>query len=92
MGPLVAQIPFTAHFYSRPVDEVEYFHILLDRHEIIFAEGSETESYFLDSESLIDDAALELMALFPDLFDVAGKTARPVLRGYETKALFAWAA
>jgi serralysin len=78
--------------YSRPVDEVEYFHILLDRHEIIFAEGSETESYFLDSESLIDDAALELMALFPDLFDVAGKTARPVLRGYETKALFAWAA
>jgi hypothetical protein len=38
--------------YSRPVDEVEYFHILLDRHEIIFAEGSETESYFLDSESL----------------------------------------
>jgi hypothetical protein len=32
------------------------------------------------------------MALFPDLFDVAGKTARPVLRGYETKALFAWAA
>jgi Ca2+-binding RTX toxin-like protein len=78
--------------YSRPVDEVEYFHILLDRHEIIFAEGSETESYFLDSESLIDDAALELMALFPDLFDVAGKTARPFLRGYETKALFAWAA
>jgi hypothetical protein len=78
--------------YSRPVDEVEYFHILLDRHEIIFAEGSETESYFLDNESLIDDAALELMALFPDLFDVAGKTARPVLRGYETKALFAWAA
>lgn len=78
--------------YSRPVDEVEYFHILLDRHEIIFAEGSETESYFLNSESIVDDAALELMALFPDLFDVAGKTARPVLRGYETKALFAWAA
>jgi hypothetical protein len=78
--------------YSRPVDEVEYFHILLDRHEIIFAEGSATESYFLDSESIIDEAALELMALFPDLFDIVGTTARPVLRGYEIKALFALAA
>jgi hypothetical protein len=78
--------------YRRPVEEVEYFHILLDRHEIIFAEGSATESFYLDSASIIDEAALELMALFPELLGVVGTTARPVLRRYETKSLFALAA
>jgi hypothetical protein len=74
--------------YRRPVETIEYFHIVLDQHEIIFAEGAATESYYLDSESAIDEAALELKALFPDLLNSGGTIARPVLRGYETKALF----
>lgn len=75
--------------YRRPVSEVQYFHILLDQHEIIFAEEAATESYFLDSASDMDESAQELQALFPDVFDRMGTIARPVLRGYETKALLA---
>lgn len=74
---------------QRPVSEVQYFHILLDQHEIIFAEEAATESYFLDSASDMDESAQELQALFPDVFDRMGTIARPVLRGYETKALLA---
>jgi hypothetical protein len=77
----------------QPVDEVEYFHILLDQHEIIFAEGSATESYHFDSETAIDDdVTFELKALFPELSNAASTVARPVLRGYEVTALNALAA
>lgn len=50
--------------------ETEYFHLLFDRHEIIHAEGAQTESLFTGAEALkaVDPAArAEIMALFPEL-------------------------
>ena len=74
--------------YRRPVAEVTYYQILLDSHEIIFAEGCPTESYHLDSAVLCDDeVALELQELFPELLACASESARTTLHGYEVAAL-----
>jgi len=49
---------------------VEYFHLLFDRHEVIFSNGAETESLYTGPEALkaVGAAALaEIYALFPQL-------------------------
>lgn len=50
--------------------EVEYFHILFDAHEVIFAEGVPVESLLLGPMTgrvMSRDALAELRAVFPDL-------------------------
>lgn len=75
-----------------PCDRITYHHLLFDRHEIIFAEGSPTESFFPGAATMAQgDAALraEMLALFPDLAGQGGafaQTARRVLRGAEARA------
>ncbi|NOD93723.1 calcium-binding protein [Ruegeria sp. HKCCD4884] len=57
-------------YVDTSVREVEYFHLLFDRHEIVFAEGTPSESLFTGPEALkaISDAAREeITALFPEL-------------------------
>jgi hypothetical protein len=71
---------------------VTYFHLLFDRHEIICAEGSWTESYqpSNDSVNAMDQAQREeLLALFPKIDKVITSygAARHALRHHETKAL-----
>ncbi|MEP3786732.1 Hint domain-containing protein [Ascidiaceihabitans sp.] len=74
--------------FRKPVAEVTYYHILMDRHEIIYAEGVPTESYHMDDAALHDDdLALELQDLFPELLRCASESARVTLRGYEKQAL-----
>ncbi|WP_066705465.1 Hint domain-containing protein [Celeribacter ethanolicus] len=67
-----------------PGGQVEYFHLLLDRHEIIFAETCPTESLHPGQEALkaVDAAArAEILTLFPEL-----ETRRCALSRYELKA------
>lgn len=74
--------------------EVTYYHLLFDRHEIIWSNGLETESYF-PSDTTVDafseETRDEILALFPELEtrgDLAyGKTARRVARWYEVSSL-----
>lgn len=50
--------------------QVEYFHILLDRHEIIFANGTPAESLYLGQQALKGLAPTdreEVLSLFPEL-------------------------
>jgi Hint domain len=50
--------------------EIEYFHILFDTHQVIYTEGSLTESFHPTGFSLrgVDpEARAELLALFPEL-------------------------
>ncbi len=50
--------------------EVEYFHLLFDDHEIILAEGTPTESLLVGKQALSamgQDARDELLMIFPDL-------------------------
>ena len=76
-------------------DSVGYWHLMFDRHEIVFAEGAEAESLHLGPmalSGLSDDALAELRALFPDLVQagIAGEpapTCRPIMRGKPVKKL-----
>ncbi|MDO5620623.1 MAG: Hint domain-containing protein [Paracoccus sp. (in: a-proteobacteria)] len=52
--------------------EVEYFHMLFDRHEVVTSNGAETESLFTGPEALkaVGPAAREeIFAIFPELKD-----------------------
>ncbi|WP_198645404.1 Hint domain-containing protein [Thalassobius sp. I31.1] len=60
-------------YVDKSEPEVEYFHVLLDRHDIIFAEGSETESLFTGAHALdmlSPEYYNEVMTLFPELSDL----------------------
>lgn len=51
-------------------DTVTYYHVLFDRHEIVFAEGAPSESLFTGPEamkSLPAAARSEILCLFPEL-------------------------
>ncbi|MEJ1999982.1 MAG: Hint domain-containing protein [Maritimibacter sp.] len=66
---------------EREAREVEYWHFLFDRHEIVFAEGAASESLFTGVEalkSLSPEAREEIFALFPELA-ADEETRKPVL-------------
>ncbi len=83
--------------YSVTVDynikQTEYIHILFDKHEIIFANGTKTESFHPGhmSMSAIDDAPREeLFEIFPELetnTGTYGPSARKILRVNEVMSL-----
>ncbi len=74
---------------------VTYIHLLLDRHEVLFANGAATESFYPGPQTLrmLPAAArAELAALIPGLGDVAaagcyGPLARPFLKRREVLSL-----
>lgn len=74
---LVPAIKLTALpgiFEEVPVQAVDYYHLLFDEHEVIFAEGAPTESLFTGPEALKAvgaDARSEIMSLFPELADMS---------------------
>jgi hypothetical protein len=79
--------------------EVEYVHLLFDRHEIIFSEGLATESFLPGPHVLSDlDAAeqAEVLALFPQIDPMTrsgyGPSARSSLCAYEARVLAGGAA
>jgi hypothetical protein len=53
-------------------EEVEYYHILFKQHEIVFSNGSPTESLFTGPEALkavSPEAGEEIAALFPEILE-----------------------
>jgi len=73
--------------------EVEYFHMLFDTHEIVFAEGALSESFHPGAEAMNTlgaETRAELFSLFPELEnDIAsyGPSARYSLKAYEGRLL-----
>ena len=70
--------------------EVEYFHMLFDTHEIVYAEGAPSESFHPGAEgwkALDAPTRNEILELFPQLangnFDSYGPSARPSLKHKE---------
>ncbi len=81
-----------------PCAALTYVHLMFDRHEMIFAGGAWSESFFPGEMALSGDPgqSAEIEALFPDLLARAtqpgcppayGPTARRVLSQTETRAL-----
>jgi hypothetical protein len=73
--------------------EVEYFHMLFDTHEIVYANGAASESFHpgeLGMGSLAEESREEILDLFPELRsdDTAyGPSARTSLKAGEAKIL-----
>lgn len=75
-------------------DGVTYLHLLLDRHEIVFAEGAEVESLhsaWLQRTALPGALRAELEAVFPELFEDTRlqELVRPCLTVQQVHALSA---
>lgn len=66
------------------------FHLIFDRHEIIFANDCPTESFSLGVEALkflADEALVEVVALFPQVMkrDFSANAARRIPLGAQQK-------
>lgn len=77
--------------YRAPVATVTYFHILMDGHEIVFAEGIPTESFHLPHANSDDTAeravANEILIIFPELSGFRSDVAYRVVKGHEGRVL-----
>jgi hypothetical protein len=54
-------------FVDSSLSEVTYFHLVFDRHEVIFAEGAATESFHPGEEGVLNlssEARTELFTLW----------------------------
>ena len=70
------------------VDKVEYFHIELDTHDVIIAEGALSESFIDDDSRGMFHNAHEYCALYPDVpADPARYCAPRLDEGYEVEAV-----
>lgn len=71
--------------------EAEFFQLLLDQHEIIWANGVATESLLLDEpeqSASPSDGPTSISRLFPELANTLppqNQSARPVLEGFEAR-------
>lgn len=79
---------------AEDVDSVEYFHILFDNHEVVTANGAESEALYLGPMALKaigSVAAAEIMALFPELLeeDFVPVSARHLVPGRLARKLVA---
>ncbi|KCV83139.1 type I secretion target repeat-containing protein [Actibacterium atlanticum] len=85
------------HAVTREVaDEVTYIHLLFDQHELVFAEGTPSESFHpghVGMNAILDPAREELFRIFPELrcnVGAYGPTSRLCLKKHETKALISY--
>lgn len=72
--------------------EIEYFHLLFDQHEVIYAEGAPTESLYTGPEALkalSPEAREEILTILPETAsqDYAPEPARIIPSGKLQKKL-----
>jgi hypothetical protein len=75
--------------------EVEYVHLLFDKHQIVFSEGLATESFLPGPQmtSMLERASAdEIFAIFPEIDPQSGAgysaSARRALKPFEAQVLF----
>lgn len=82
---------FEQVYVDSSLDAVTYYHLVFDRHEVIYAEGAATESFHPGPEGIANldaEARIELFTLFPALrFGTQGFEAGfTTLRSWELRA------
>ena len=77
-----------------PCKEVDYYHLLLDDHQLLFAEGAPSESLYLGEMAkgaLDEEAMTEIETLFPELLSTMASgiygLSRVEIRGAEARAM-----
>lgn len=74
-------------------EKVTYFHMMFDRHEVVYAEGAATESFHaadLGLSSISGQSREELFGIFPELRsnpNQYGETARKCIKAHEAKLI-----
>ncbi|MEP3033414.1 MAG: Hint domain-containing protein [Pseudoruegeria sp.] len=79
-------------YTDETIESIDYHHILLDQHDVIFAEGTPSESLYTGAEglrSLQPTARQEILTIFPELAetDHIAKPARYIPIGRRQKRL-----
>ncbi len=72
--------------------DLEYWHMMFDDHEIVFANGCPSESFYFGNfaeSTLNDDQIAELLTLFPKLNDARPTLAHPQINKREAAVLMA---
>lgn len=70
-------------FVEESVQDITYFHLMTDAHEVIYAEGAPSETLLTGPQAvnaLSPEALEELEAIFPDVLKVSPVPARPIQR------------
>ncbi|SHL70713.1 Hint domain-containing protein [Roseovarius marisflavi] len=73
--------------------EVTYIHMMLDEHEVVYADGAATESFHVGDigvSAISDRSREEMFSVFPELRanpNAYGLTARPCLKRHEARLL-----
>jgi Hint domain-containing protein len=93
LAPAVDLLDGESILSVRPARDLEFFNLLFDEHQIIEANGLETESYHPGNFG-VAVMSLEMQShlrrIFPHLsgdLNQFGRTARPILKGFEAEAL-----
>ena len=71
--PAIKLTKLSGIYVDEHIEEIEYFHLLFEQHEVIYAEGAPTESLFTGPESLkavSPEAREEILTIFPELRDL----------------------
>lgn len=92
--PAVKLLSLPGVYIERSLESVDYFHLLLDEHDVIYAEGAPTESLLLRAEALkalSDEVLEEIRTLFPEVLSAATdqSAARLIPRNRQQKNLIA---
>lgn len=92
LAPALALVNGKSIRVAKGKKKVEYIHLVFDRHEVVWADGAETESFYPGGEAMngLDMKVRdELFEIFPEFRMGAlvgfGPPARPLLKRYEAE-------
>jgi hypothetical protein len=72
---------------AETIEDIHYFHIELDRHDVIFAEGAASETFLDDHSRAMFHNAADYKSLYPDAAPASGFCAPRVDGGPELDAI-----
>ena len=72
---------------ERGFDRVDYFHVELETHDVLLAEGALSESFLDDDSRGMFHNAAEFSALYPDALSPTGYCAPRVMSGFPLEAV-----